>query len=64
MKVRLPWNRLSDFLRGVLMPLQREGAEMELQIELRARSQEGIPRATLDKIRETLDQLQAKVEEA
>ncbi|BCP66158.1 hypothetical protein TthHB5018_10920 [Thermus thermophilus] len=63
-KVRLPWNRLSDFLRGVLMPLQREGAEMELQIELRARSQEGIPRATLDKIRETLDQLQAKVEEA
>ncbi|MFN3180318.1 MAG: DUF499 domain-containing protein, partial [Thermus sp.] len=57
-KVRLPWNRLSDFLRGVLMPLQREGAEIELQIELRARSREGIPRATLDKqIRETLYQL-------
>ncbi len=62
LKVRLPWNRLSDFLRGVLIPLQGEGAEIELLIDLRARSSRGISQATLEnKVRETLKQLGGEV---
>ncbi len=62
LKVRLPWNRLSDFLRGVLIPLQGEGAEIELLIDLRARSPRGISQATLEnRVRETLKQLGGEV---
>ncbi len=62
--LKLPWNRLSDFLRGVLMPLRQEGAEIELEVRLRARSEGGISQATLEhKVRETLRQLGAEIEE-
>ncbi len=64
LKVKLPWNHLSDFLRGVLIPLQRGGAEIELLIDLRAHFRDGIPRAILEQqVRETLKQLGADVVE-
>ncbi len=54
---RLPWNRLADFARGVLVPLQTAGAEIDLQLRLKATAEEGLSRELLDRIEETLRQL-------
>ena len=60
LKVNLPWDKLSEFVRGVVTPLHSEGAELTVEIELEARSASGIRPATLDqKVRETLKQIGA-----
>ena len=59
---KVPWDRLSDMLRGVLIPLNREGAQISLEVTLEAQSDTGISRDTLDlRIKETLNQIGAKV---
>jgi predicted AAA+ superfamily ATPase len=64
MRVQLPWNRLSDFLRGVLMPLQQEGAKLEIEVHLQARSESDIKKSTLDhQVKETLKQIGATIKE-
>ena len=35
---RIPWDRLSDFMSGVLPPLRNAGAEVNLRVELTAQS--------------------------
>ncbi len=64
MRIRLPWNKLSDFTRGVIMPLHQEGAELEeLEVHLRAHSSKGIPESTVEqKVKETLRQIGAPFE--
>ncbi|MEN3027080.1 MAG: hypothetical protein ABDH31_05150, partial [Chlorobiota bacterium] len=58
----VPWDRLSDFVRGVVMPLRQAGAEITLRIQLNARSQDGIKQEILEhKVRETLRQIGAKI---
>ncbi|MDW8305304.1 MAG: DUF499 domain-containing protein [Acidobacteriota bacterium] len=58
----IPWDKLSDFVRGVVTPLRHDGADITLQITLEARSEKGIQQTTLDqKVRETLQQIGAKV---
>jgi hypothetical protein len=58
----VPWERLSDFLRGVLMPLQRAGAELTLEIRLEARAGQPLPSSVLEGlVRETLRQIGAQV---
>jgi len=60
---RLPWDRLSDFMSGVLLPLRNAGAEVNLKVELTAQSREPIGPNVLDlKVRETLQQIGADVE--
>lgn len=62
LRTRIAWERLSDFIRGVLLPLQQE-AEIELEISLRAHGRErGINKLTLEqKVRETLRQIRAEI---
>jgi hypothetical protein len=59
---QVPWDKLSDLMRGVFMPLNQEGAQIILELKIDAASGKGIPKDTLDlKIRETLKQIGAKV---
>jgi hypothetical protein len=61
-KAQVPWDKLSDLVRGVFIPLSHEGANIVLQVNIDAYSEHGIKRETLDlKIRETLNQIGAKV---
>jgi hypothetical protein len=65
LKVRVPWDKLSDFVRGVVMPLRSDGAEMEVEVSINATSDTGsIKSSTLEqKVKETLNQIGAKVVE-
>jgi hypothetical protein len=57
-------NKLSDLIRGVFMPLNREGAKISLKMKIEATSEKGISKDTLDlKVRETLRQIGAKITE-
>lgn len=60
---RIPWDKLSDFVSGVLLPLRSAGAEIGLRVQLTAQSDEPIDPNVLDlKVRETLRQVGADVE--
>ncbi|MCS7216763.1 MAG: SNF2-related protein [Candidatus Bipolaricaulota bacterium] len=62
--VKVPSDRLSDFVRGVILPLQRATDEVELEIHVRAKREEGIPEDVVEhKVRETLRQLPVEVRE-
>ena len=58
----IPWDKLSDFVRGVVTPLRQDGAELEIMVTLKARTESGIKQTTLEqKVRETLRQIGATV---
>ena len=60
---RVPWDKLSEFVSGVLLPLRSAGAEIGLKVELTAHSQQPIGSGVLDlKVRETLQQIGADTE--
>ena len=60
--VEIPWDRLSDLIRGVFMPLNREGANISLRMKIEAESEKGIDKDTLDsKVKETLRQIGARI---
>ena len=62
LRAEIPWDRVSDIVRGVFVPLNQEGAQVSLEVKIEAESQKGISRDTLDlKIKETLNQIGAKV---
>ncbi len=63
LRVELPWDKVSDFFRGVIRPLKDDKAEIGLQIDLEAVSPERtIRQTTFDHtVRETLAQLGATV---
>ena len=62
LRVQVPWDKMADFVRGVLMPLRGDGADIDVEVSLTARSQEGLRKATLDhKVKETLNQIGAKI---
>lgn len=63
LRARLPWDKLSDFLRGVVLPLQKDGAELQVEVTLDARCPAGGIRAsTLEQnVNETLQQIGAQV---
>jgi hypothetical protein len=61
-EAEIPWDKLSDLIRGVFMPLNREGAMISLRMKIEASSETGISKDTLDlKVRETLRQIGAKI---
>ena len=62
LRAMVPWDKLSDLVRGVFIPLSREGAQISLEVKIEAQSEQGISRDTLDlKIKETLNQIGASV---
>ncbi|RLF36004.1 MAG: ATPase [Thermoplasmata archaeon] len=61
---KIPWDKLSAIIRGVIQPLMDRGAEPEITVEIKATSENGFDRTTLDnKIKETLQQIQAQIKE-
>jgi len=63
LRVKVPWDRMADFLRGVIMPLKSDGADLQVEIMVQARSEtRGIKQSTLDqKVQETLNQIGAQI---
>lgn len=63
LKAEVPWNRLSDFVAGVIRPLLEAKAEVRVMIELSSQAPEAIPLGKLEMpVRETLRQIGAKIE--
>jgi len=60
---KVPWDKLSDLMRGVLSPLHIEEADIgKLEIKIEATSKKGIKKENVDlKIKETLKQIKAEI---
>ncbi|MCX7590599.1 MAG: hypothetical protein N2255_03115, partial [Kiritimatiellae bacterium] len=65
LRARISWDKLADFVRGVVTPLHQDGAELTVEVSLEARSQPGgFKKVTLEqKVRETLRQIAAEIRE-
>jgi len=62
LRVRVPWDRMSDLVRGVLLPLRSDEASLQVEVSVSAESAKGIKKATLEqKVDETLRQIGAEV---
>ena len=63
LRVKVPWDKLSDFIRGVILPLRNDGAELEVEVCVQAWSESGgIKQETLkQKVKETIHQINAKI---
>jgi len=63
LRARIPWDKLSDIVRGVIGPLKEKGLPPEITIEIKAESDEGFDRTTLEnQVKETLYQIGASIE--
>ncbi|MGQ9513170.1 DUF499 domain-containing protein, partial [Thermodesulfitimonas sp.] len=61
-KAAVPWDKLSEIVKGVIRPLKGAGSDPEIILEIKAESAAGFDRTTLDsKVKETLLQLGAKI---
>lgn len=65
LKVKIPWDKLSEVVRGVVIPLHSDQAELTVVLEIQASSPSGnIRNSTLEeKVKETLRQIGAEVME-
>jgi len=62
LKIQVPWDKLSDLIRGMFVPLNREGAKISLEMEIKAESDKGINNDIIDlKVKETLSQVGATI---
>ncbi|MCS6963061.1 MAG: DUF499 domain-containing protein [Thermoflexus sp.] len=62
LRARVPWDRTSEIIRGVISPLRTDGAELEIEFVIRARSAASIRPETLEhKVLETLRQIGAEI---
>ena len=63
-RAAISWDKLSNVIKGVIQPLKEKGSPPEITLEIKASSEEGFDRNTLDtKVKETLKQINAKIEE-
>lgn len=63
-KAIIPWDKFASIITGVIRPLKDKGLPPEITIEIKAESEEGFDRTTLDsKVKETLQQIGAEIEE-
>jgi len=59
----VPWDKLSQFISGVIGPLKEKNAQLHIKIDLKASSESGFDRTTLDsRIKETLQQIGAQID--
>jgi hypothetical protein len=64
LRAKVPWDKLSSLITGVIGPLKDKGRAPEITIEIKAETEEQFDRTTLDtKVKETLQQIGAEVEE-
>ncbi|MGQ9616444.1 MAG: ATP-binding protein [Spirochaetota bacterium] len=62
-KAKIPWDRLSSVVSGVIKPLKDKGFPPEITIEIKAETENEFDRNTLDtKVKETLLQIGAEIE--
>lgn len=62
LRIRVPWDKMHEIVRGVLMPLHQENAELQVELKIEAQSPSGIKEDTLKyKVFETLQQIGAEV---
>lgn len=62
-RAKVPWDKLSEVIRGVIRPLREKGLIPEITIEIKGESREGFDSSNLHpKIKETLQQIGAKIE--
>lgn len=60
-KFKVPWDKLSSVISGVVGPLKAQGADTKIIIQVRAKSDKGIDKTVLStKVKETLDQIGAE----
>jgi len=60
---KVPWEKLSALIGGVLSPLKEKDANIQLKINIKALTETGFDRTTLDsRIKETLQQIGAEIE--
>jgi len=58
LRLHIPWDRLADIQRGVILPLKDESKRLDLTITIEAEAVEEFSQTTLEeKVRETLRQL-------
>ena len=55
-KAKIPWERWSDFLDYAIKFLKEDNAELEIDVDMKAKSEDGIKEKTVDDIKESLDQ--------
>jgi hypothetical protein len=64
LRAKVPWDKLSSIITGVIGPLKDKGQAPEITIEIKAETEEKFDRTTLDtKVKETLQQIGAEIEE-
>ncbi|MFZ2070412.1 MAG: DUF499 domain-containing protein [Halobacteriota archaeon] len=64
LRAKIPWDKLSSIITGVIGPLKDKGQAPEITIEIKAETENSFDRTTLDtKVRETLQQIGAEIEE-
>ncbi|MDI6894829.1 MAG: hypothetical protein QME70_09535 [Bacillota bacterium] len=63
LRAKVPWDKLADFVREVVLPLRSDGANLQVEVLVEARCESGgIKVSTLQqKVRETLQQIGAQV---
>ena len=60
---KVPWEKLSALISGVLSPLKEKDANIQLKINIKALTESGFDRTTLDsRVKETLQQIGAEIE--
>lgn len=64
LRAKIPWDKISSIITGVIRPLKDKGNPPEITIEIKAETDEKFDRTTLDtKVKETLQQIGAEIEE-
>jgi hypothetical protein len=60
---KVPWEKLSAIIGGVLAPLKEKDASIQLKLDIKAITETGFDRTTLDsRVKETLRQIGAEIE--
>ena len=63
LRAKIPWDKFASLISGVIRPLKDKGLPPDITIEIKADSEEGFDRTTLDsKVKETLQQIGAEIE--
>lgn len=63
LRAKVAWDKLSDFVRGVVLPLRNDGADIQVEVLVQASSESrNIKPSTLEqKVKETLNQIGAQI---
>ncbi|MEI6309862.1 MAG: DUF499 domain-containing protein [bacterium] len=63
LRATIPWDKVSQVVSGVILPLKSAGATPKITLEIHAHSDGGFDRTTLEsKVKETLHQIGSRIE--